>query len=167
MELSKWRVWIKQNWDKYKYVLIILLLGVIFMLQPQDEPVEYVESQMEATDGEKELEKQLEDILMNIYGAGEVKVLLTVEKGECVTYQTDITDSQSEEDTNHRSQTVLIRDDTHKETGLIHQKISPIYRGAIVLAQGANDPKIKLSIVEAVSKVTGLGASNISVLTMK
>ena len=94
-------------------------------------------------------------------------VLLSVEKGESITYQTDVTESNSGNGLDQRSQTVLITDDARNETGLVHQKISPVYQGAIILAQGANDPKIKLSIVEAVSKVTGLGASEISVLKMK
>lgn len=165
MELGKWREWIIENWNKYKYVLIILLIGVVFMLQPQEEATQNMKTEEIAE--ELELEEQLEDILMNIQGAGKVMVLLSVEKGESITYQTDVTESNSVNGSDHRSQTVLITDDARNETGLVHQKVSPVYQGAIILAQGANDPKIKLSIVEAVSKVTGLGASEISVLKMK
>jgi stage III sporulation protein AG len=39
--------------------------------------------------------------------------------------------------------------------------------GAVVIAQGADDPSIKLAIVDAVTKATGLGANKISVLKMK
>ena len=142
-----------------------MLIGVVFMLQPQEEATQNMKTEEIAE--ELELEEQLEDILMNIQGAGKVMVLLSVEKGESITYQTDVTESNSVNGSDHRSQTVLITDDARNETGLVHQKISPVYQGAIILAQGANDPKIKLSIVEAVSKVTGLGASEISVLKMK
>jgi stage III sporulation protein AG len=36
-----------------------------------------------------------------------------------------------------------------------------------VVCQGADDPVVKLLIVDAVSKVTGLGADKISVMKMK
>jgi stage III sporulation protein AG len=39
--------------------------------------------------------------------------------------------------------------------------------GAIVLCQGADVPSVRLAIVDAVSKVTGLVANQISVLKMK
>jgi len=39
--------------------------------------------------------------------------------------------------------------------------------GAVIVCQGADDPQVRLSIVDAVSKVTGLGSDKISVLKMK
>ena len=39
--------------------------------------------------------------------------------------------------------------------------------GAVAVAQGADDPLVKLAITEAVSKVTGLRSDKISVIKMK
>ena len=61
----------------------------------------------------------------------------------------------------------MTTDSDRNETGLVHQINPPVYLGAVVLAQGADNPVVKLSIVEAVSKVTGLGADKISVLKMQ
>ena len=167
MELGKWSVRIKESWGKYKYVLLILVVGMAFMVQPKTQKTEDVEIQTEDATKEPELAERLEDILMNIQGAGKVMVLLSVEKGESITYQTDVTASQAERGTDSRSQTVLVTDAQRNETGLISQKIPPTYQGAIVLAQGADIASVKLAIVESVSKVTGLGANDISVLKMK
>ena len=53
------------------------------------------------------------------------------------------------------------------QTGLVRQVLPATYRGAVVVCQGADDPRIRLAIVEAVSMATGLGADRISVLKMK
>ena len=49
----------------------------------------------------------------------------------------------------------------------VQQVLPESYRGAIVVCQGADSPAVKLAIVEAVSRATGLGADSISVLKMK
>lgn len=167
MELGKWREKVKVSWGKYKYVLVILLVGMVFMAQPKTQQSEKTVTQTDTEIKEQELAERLEEILKNIRGAGNVMVLLSVEKGESITYQTDVTASQAESGTDSRSQTVLVTDGQRNETGLIYQKIPPTYQGAIILAQGADVAKVKLAIVEAVSKVTGLGANDISVLKMK
>ena len=167
MELGKWSESIKESWGKYKYVLAILLIGMVFMLQPKTEKTEKVTTQTESVTKETELAESLEDILMNIHGAGKVMVLLSVKKGESITYQTDITASEAEKGTDSRSQTVLVTDAQRNETGLIYQKNPPVYLGAIVLTHGADDPVVKLAIVEAVSDITGLSTDKISVLRMQ
>ena len=96
-----------------------------------------------------------------------MKVLLSVSQGEQTIYQTDSSYAQGQNDTDTRTQTILITDSQRNETGLIHQINPPKYMGAIILAQGADDPVVKLEIVEAVGKITGLGADRISVLKMQ
>ena len=53
------------------------------------------------------------------------------------------------------------------DPGLVRQVNPPEYLGAVVLCQGADNPSVKLSIVEAVSKATGLTTDRITVLKMK
>ena len=167
MEIGKWKQKVREGLGKYKYVLLILLLGMVFMVQPESkEEAEEVITSVEAKE-ETELCTQLEDILMNIQGAGKVRVMLSVKRGEETLYQTDTTVSQTEKDSDSRIQTVLVTDNQRNETGLIYQQNPPVYQGAIILAQGADQAAIKLAIVDAVSKITGLGANEISVLKMK
>ena len=66
-----------------------------------------------------------------------------------------------------RTRAVIITDSARNEAGLIKQINGPIYQGAVVLCQGADDPQIRLAITEAISKATGLGANQIAVLKMK
>ena len=159
---------IRRSIAKYKYVWIVLMAGIVLMLIPgrsEQLPDESPASQPVQQD--VSMEEKLEAILGQLKGAGKVKVMLSVSQGEQIIFQTDNTYSQGERDTDTRTQTILITDHNRNETGLVHQKNPPKYMGAIILSQGAEDPLVKLSIVEAVSKVTGLGADKISVLKME
>lgn len=146
---------------KYKYLVLILLLGIGLMLIPSgNRKGEESAVQQQAPIQTASLADELEDILSNIKGAGRVQVMLTVKNGEQTIYQTDIPGTD-------RQDTVIITDEDRAQNALVQQIISPTYRGAIVLCQGAENASVCLAIKEAVSKVTGLDASQISVLKMK
>ena len=98
-----------------------------------------------------------------MHGAGTVKVLLTTTAGEETVYQTDV--DQNNEDV--RSDTVVLTKSTRDQLGLIRQVKAPVYRGAIIVCKGADSADVKLSLVDAVSKITGLRSDQISVLKMK
>ena len=93
--------------------------------------------------------------------------MLTVASGEETIYQSDTSNSSSTDSSTNRSETITITDAQREQFGLVKQINPPIYKGAIVVCSGANDPTVKLDIVEAISKITGLGADKISVLKMK
>ena len=167
MAIGKWNEQIKEFFGKYKYVILILIIGMLFMLQPSKEEKEVPQVETVAIQAQEELCRQLEEILMNMYGAGDVMVMLSESQGESTIYQTDTTSSVGDKGTDTKTQTILITDSQRNEAGLVYQKNPPVYQGAIIIAQGADQPSVKLAIVDAVSKITGLGANKISVLKMK
>lgn len=145
---------------RYKYFVLILLLGVALMLIPGSKQEKENASPIIQSVEQTSLDEKLEQILTNIKGVGRVQVMLTVKTGEQTVYQTDKPSAERED-------TVIISGSDRTQSGLIQQVISPTYRGAIVLCQGADSPSVCLAVKEAVSKVTGLDASQISVLKMK
>jgi stage III sporulation protein AG len=155
---------------KYRYGILILLLGIGLMILPSgQENGEYadVEQETQSTSETPALSSQLEEILSQIRGAGEVRVLLTCEEGAQTVYQTDMQSESGEKELSEHSQTVLISDGNGGEKGLVMQTIPQTYRGAIVLSRGADVPSVCLAIIEAVANVTGLGTDRVSVLKMK
>ena len=154
---------------KYKYVLLILVIGFMLMSIPGKNGTNKIASDESVSQKNETIpiNHQLAQILSRIDGVGEVQVLLTVAAGEKTLYQTDDSTSYSDTSNTTRIDTVTVTDDTRNQTGLIQQVIPPTYQGAIVVCQGADSPAVRLAIVEAVSKVTGLGADRISVLKMK
>ena len=113
------------------------------------------------------VEEKLGRVLSKIQGAGEVVVLLTEAYGEEIIYQIDRDTSQSDSSSSLREDTVTITDSQRNEQGLVKQQNPPRYMGAVVVCQGGDKPTVRLAIIDAISKVTGLGADKISVLKMK
>ena len=149
---------------KYRYIFLVVLIGVGLMLIPgkSDSDVEQSVA-VQPTRESVDLAKELEDILSQVQGAGQVRVLLSQKAGEEILYQTDTSTGSD----SNRQDTVIITDENRAQDGLISQILSPVYRGAIVLCQGAERAEVRLAIVEAVSRITGLDSSQISVLKMK
>ncbi len=168
MDVTQMKKKVLSALTKHKYALAILALGLLFVLLPtatDTEKTQTVQSTSAAAQ-EKDPQQELQDILSRIDGAGKVEVLLTYASGAVTVYQED-TDITEGDTTTSRYQTVVIRGSDGSETGLIQQIIPAKYLGAVILCQGADKPKVKLAIVEAVSRATGLGADQISVLKMK
>ena len=145
---------------KYKYLVLVVLLGVVLMLIPGKTEEKTSTQDNSVVTNTVTLDKELEKILSNIQGAGKVQVMLTVKSGEQIIYQTDVPGADRED-------TVIITGQDREQSGLVSQILAPTYRGAIVLCQGADSPNVCLAIKEAVSKVTGLDSSEITVLRMK
>ena len=165
MEATAPKQRINALFGKYKYPILVALVGLGLMLLPSEqEPTEPVEPSRAV---ERSLEEKLEALLGRIEGAGQVSVLLTEKEGSQTLYQTDSQTDADESGSRRTDDTVLIEDENRTESGLVRQTLGPVYRGAVVLCQGADDPSVKLAVVEAVRCVTGLGADQISVQKMK
>ena len=110
------------------------------------------------------LENELASILSRISGAGRVEVLLATETSGKTDYQMNTDSSGS---SGQRITTVTVTDSERNEEGLVIKVNAPTYRGAIIVCDGADDPAVHLSIIGAVSNITGLRSDQISVLKMK
>lgn len=162
MDLIKCPKNIQSLLKKYRAVLVVILSGFLLMNLPQkhqdagtspEEPVP------------RDFQQELQDVLCCIQGAGKVKLFLSAEAGEVTVYQNNVDQNGNQED--FRRETVILRGESRQEQGLVRQIIAPRYRGAVVIAQGADSPAVRLAIVKAVSSASGLGANNITVLKMK
>lgn len=168
MELKSFTKKLPQFFQKYKFAALILLIGIVLMLLPTGtkQTVKNDVTQIQI-DQETSVEEQLEAVLQQTAGVGDVKVMLTKGEGEETIYQTDTEVSSGEANRSNRSSTVTITDAERSQNGLIRQVNPPTYLGAVVVCQGADDPLVRLAVVDAVSKATGLKANCISVLKMK
>lgn len=158
----------RQFLGKYRYVFLVLLLGIALMLLP--EGGKNTEQPQLATETKAQpltLQEQLSQLLSSMEGAGKVQVLLTTAKGEKTIFQTESDTSSDERSDTSKEKTVLVTDSSRNQTGLVTQTDPPTYLGAVVLCQGAEDSRIRLAITEAVSNATGLGYHKITILKMK
>lgn len=155
---------------KYKYVAIILCLGVVLMLWPtrsQEDTQNQAETQSaRQTDLQnfdlEELERRMETALSEINGVGEATVVLTLRSsGEDVLAQ-----DTSEGSTSDR-ETVIISTGSGTEEAVSVKTIYPEFQGALVICDGAGNAGVKLEVLQAVSAITGLSSDQISICQRK
>lgn len=158
---------IKETVFKYKYAVVILLIGIGLLLIPQktkESPITQTtqsrRSQIIETD-------ELTEILQAIEGAGKVKVLLSIGAGEQTIYQTNSEINTSGDSNSTRYDAVVVTDAQRAETGLVSQVNPPRYLGAIVVCEGADSATVRLAVTQAVARITGLGTDDICVLKME
>lgn len=163
MDLSKLKAKIGTYANKYKYVIAIFLLGIALILIPtgkaKNEATQQITVQEEHID-----QAALGKLLSRMQGAGRVEVLLSLQDTQATQYQQN---QEGTGDSTGRMTTVTVTDADRNEAGLINKVCAPTYRGAIVLCDGADDPAVRLSIIEAVSNITGLRSNQITVLKMQ
>lgn len=166
MDGNELRKKITEVFQKYRYALLILAAGIILMLLPTTDPEASSQPQPEQLQSQvlsEDFETKLSRILSQMEGAGKVVVFLSQASGEKTLYQTDEDFTSGDV----RRETVLVTGADRAQEGLVLQINPPVYQGAVVLCQGADNAAVRLSITQAVANATGLGANQISVLKMK
>ena len=153
--------------DQYKYVLIVIAVGLILLLWPSGKEEQTVSSgaakglEQEAFDL-KELEEKLSQTLSQVEGAGKVTVTLTVKSGMEQVLASDRSTSVTGQGSNVVEETVLVSSGSGQETVLITQRW-PTFQGALVVCEGGDNMEIRLLMTQAVSALTGLGTDRITV----
>lgn len=168
MDIKKLSGFSRALLKKYKFAVIILVVGLLLMAMPSVKNTKQPGTQKTVTESNTpSIDDNLSALLSRVRGAGEVTVLLTTEEGEETVYQTNQDIGKTNDNQNSRTDTVTITDSDRSQQGLVRQIKAPIYRGAVIVCQGADSADVRLSLVDAVSKVTGLRSDQISVLKMK
>ena len=145
---------------KYRYALLVMAVGALLLLLPGGDEREAVPPERPAEVLEvSALEQRLERALSSVKGAGETRVVLTVDRGSRKILAED---SRPEERGDSTSVVVVEQSDRRQEVVPL-QTVAPSFRGALVVSPGAEDPAVRLALVEAVSALTGLGADQIAV----
>ena len=153
--------------ERYKFVLLVILAGAALLLLPAFEGEKSQPLQTEGVSGGgfqvEDLERRLEEALSQVAGAGEVKVVLTVKSTARQVLAQDGKSTQRGEEVDSTLTTVVVSQGSGMQEPVTIQQLSPQYQGALVVCSGGGDPTVRLHIVEAVSALTGLGADKISV----
>ena len=127
---------------------------------------------------ETNLETKLEEILSQIQGVGEVKVLLNYsESSEVVAMYNETSKTSNTEETDTSGGTrkiqetdtqkdIIYQEDNGEKTPITQKIVQPKIEGAIITAKGANQADVKANIIQAVEAVTGLATHKIQVFEM-
>ena len=115
-------------------------------------------------------EKELEALLENISGAGDVRVMVTLEncyenvfaKGysEKIDNKTDSQKNESEEEY------IIIKNGSNNEECLVVKVYEPTVKGVAVIAQGAGNTQVKNAITQTVCALFDISTAKVSVEKM-
>ena len=152
-------------------VLIMVLLLVSEFLTPENtESISKENTEIYSSQYIEKTEKELEALLENISGAGEVKVMITLEncyenvfaKGysEKNDSKTDSQKSESEEEY------IIIKNGSNNEECLVVKVLQPTVKGVAVIAQGAGNTQVKNAITQTVCALFDISTAKVSVEKM-
>ena len=161
----------QHHWKKYRYALLVLLLGAVLLILPSGKKVSGEKTAGQAEDYSQTVEKtekEMQQILSDIHGVGNLQIMLTIESGgeQHLAENSELSysgSSETPEDCNRRSETVVVSDGSG-EKAVVTKSSAPVYRGALVVCQGAGSPDVKLEVTQAVSALTGLSSDRITVV---
>lgn len=172
-----------ENLVFFLIILVITIVAINFIWKDDkkedtntnDTSKKLASTSQERTYPEDSLETKLENILSNINGVGNVKVLLTYNETEeliPVYNETDKKSTTNEVDSEGGTR-VVEEVDTSKEVVyqneeiITQKKVIPKIEGAIITATGANNSTVKTNIIQAVEAATGLATHKIQVFEKK
>jgi len=182
----------KKGRRRIENLVIILILGVIIIIvasslfkedKKTEKNAEVVEtialSSNKAQDELQEFEKRLEQILSEIQGAGNVKVMVTWNSdGEVVhaynqteesvlREQQDGAEGFSKSDEKKLQKELVFIDSGTGRVPVVIQKIKPEVKGVVVVADGAGSSSVRQDIINAVEALLGIPRHRIQVLKRK
>lgn len=162
---------------KYRWALLVLLVGVALLLLPsrgesgqeQRDRTEQAASDLDAS-YRQELEQRLSELLSGVEGAGEVRVLLTLKTASQTRYQTDTSSTEDTDASGSRrtaeEKTVILSEGSSYNAPAVRTVDYPVFQGAVVACGGAGSAAVRLSLTNAVSALTGLSAEKITVVKL-
>lgn len=151
-------------------LIMLLLLLSEFFVDNKNENVSKENVEVYSSQYIEKTEKDLEALLENISGAGDVKVMITLEncyenvfaKGysEKTDNKTDSQKSESEEEY------IIIKNGSNNEECLVVKVYEPTVKGVAVIAQGAGNAQVKNAITQTVCALFDISTAKVSVEKM-
>ena len=116
------------------------------------------------------LEQSLAELVTNIQGAGNAKVMVTVERSaEQVYAQEEKRSTQTTEDrgSNNSTETnyILVKDADGSQRALAVTEVQPVVKGVVVVCDGGDDPVVQQRVIDAVT--TALDITSVRVCVVK
>lgn len=149
--------------ERYKYALLVMAAGILLLALPlggggASSEAEQLSVQAEDFDLES-FEEKLGAALSKIDGAGEARVVLTLDSGARQVLAQD----QNRDGEGYATSTVTVSRGSGQQEVVPLQTVAPNFRGALVVCPGGGDPQVRLELAQAVAALTGLGADRITI----
>ncbi len=113
---------------------------------------------------EESLEERLKEIVEEIDGVGEVRVMLTLEGSALYTYATDTSqDTKAEGDSKRESTIVLSANGSNSKEAVVRGYTLPEIKGAAIVCSKKLTPTLQSKVIGVASAALGISTSKIYV----
>ncbi len=155
----------KLNLGHNAYLIVIILVGVLFMIIPSSN-----DNKKEITKNETfsiNYEDDLEEILSQISGVGDAKVMLTYSSSfeKSIAYEKNLNENEKKDgdsvinETSSQNNVVLSNGEP-----FVIKEIYPKIQGVIVVSKGADDILVKQNIIDAVTTALNIAPHKVCVV---
>lgn len=149
---------------KYKWPALVLVVGIALMLLPLTaQNAQKVTSQKEDGFSLAKTQEEMEQILSKIHGVGHVTVMLTLKSGNTLQLAQNNDYTEKEHEKKQDLEVIKLNRGSGTQEVVVTQETYPVYLGAVVVCDGADDASVCLAVTEAVSVLTGLSSDRITI----
>lgn len=157
---------------KNKIILLIGALALVFLLVSEiggetEEVSVTRDSASYSAEYTKKIERQLEDILSEINGAGRVQVMVTLDTCYENVYAKGYSAKTEENDVETQNETeeeyIIVKKGSNNEECLVVKVYEPQIKGVAVVAEGADNIQVKKAITETVCALFDISSAKVSV----
>lgn len=169
--------------EKTKKIIIILgLVGIAliflsgFLKEREASPVVAEESKMTTEEYTASLQKSLTELISGISGAGEAKVLVTLENSVRFVYATEEKQNserreeksgeesvKQQENTDSEIKYITIKDSDGTQHALAVTEIQPTVKGVVVVCPGGDNPMVQQRIICAITTALDISSKRVCV----
>lgn len=148
--------------------IFVFIIGLLLVLLPSEEKDKKSSAEetlrFDEESYEKNLEKRLREIIEEIDGVGDVRVMITLEGSAMYEYATDIAQDVSEKGNSKKESTVVLSTGTSStKEAVISGYTLPRVKGAAVVCSKELTATLKGKVIGVVSAALGISSAKISV----
>ena len=173
--------------EKWRKIIIIIGLAAIVLIflsgffKSEDSgsrgEVDAEQTVVSAEQYTQQLETSLTDLVSRIQGAGNAKVMVTLEKGTQYVYAQEekksakTTENQegegsvkSEENSDSETTYILVKDSDGNQKALAVTELQPVVQGVVVVCEGGDSPVVQQNIINAVTVALNISSTRVCVI---
>ncbi len=151
-------------------VLLFLLLLVGNTSDADDEKVSVADTSQYSAQYIKNTQKELAAVIRRIDGAGDVKVMITLESYYenvyAKSYETDEQNGKETQEKSFNEEYVIIKNGSGVEECLVVKVFEPKIKGVAVICQGGDNVAVRKAITETVCALFDISSASVSVIKM-
>lgn len=163
-----------RNDRKLLVIVFVMIVGIILTVisssGSESKEKEQISLQTDKIFNESEytgqLENKLEEMISLINGAGETKVIVTLECDYETVYAKDGSIEKDNDSTDEDSEYIII-DSRDVQGGLVLKTVTPKIRGVAVVCAGGDSMYVKSAVTDLLSAVLDIGTNHISVSKLR